>query len=166
MAHLGRHVDDRAAVALCNHFSRDGLGDEKGRFDVKIHHLVVVFFRHVDEHLRRVGAGVVDQDIDAVETVDFRCDLRHVADIADQLARGAAGRFYFRRDRFEIVGGTADKHRVGTGPSDGAGTCPAESAAGPGYQGELAVEAHFRRFQGGVLCGGIGHISGSPISRM
>ena len=84
MAHLRRHVNDRPAIALCDHFAGNDLGDEKRGFDVQVHDLIEIGFRHLDKGLGRVGAGVVDQDIDTFQPADFGLDLAQVADIAVQ----------------------------------------------------------------------------------
>ena len=165
MAHLRRHVDDRAAAALCDHLAGDRLGDEKRRFDVEVDHFVVIFLRHLDKGLRRVGAGVVHEDVDAVEPADFLRDFGKVHHVADQCCGTAAGLAGLaglagdlRRNGVEFRPGAADQDHVGPGAGQGQSAGAADPASRSGDHGGLAVEAHCRRGRRGVLCHSLVHV--------
>ena len=64
MAHLRRHVDDRAAAPGLHHPARHRLSNEKRRTLVQAGDGVVVVLGHIQEAARPIGARVVHQHIE------------------------------------------------------------------------------------------------------
>lgn len=63
-----------AAVALLDHPRDRGPGDEEDAGQVDVDHAAEQLGRHLDERDPRIDAGVIDENVDAVEALDGALD--------------------------------------------------------------------------------------------
>jgi hypothetical protein len=146
MAHLRRHVDDRAGLLGFDQLARHRLRHEIGGADVEPEDEVEVLNLHVDERRRLVGAGVIDENIERCLRGD--CSL-HGFDIA-HVEHQRLGLVAARADglsRFLDLGGGACRERH---MRAGFGQCgrrrEPDAAPGAGHQRAPPVETEGGRF--------------------
>ena len=110
MAHLRGHVDDGAAPAGLDHAPRRRLRHDERRLHIERQHGVEGRFLDLQEMLRAVPAGIVDQHID---TREFREDPPHGAAVGDIQHPGfgaAALRADLRRQALQLGPGARRRH--------------------------------------------------------
>lgn len=92
-----------------------GLGDDEGRPDIQPEEQVECRFVDFEERLRAVDAGVVDENVEAVEASQGVAYGVRLGYVEHQRLRPAAGRSDRAGDFFEFAGGPAHQHQIGSG---------------------------------------------------
>ena len=130
--------------AVRHHVSRHRLRDEKGAAQVRVENQVPVVPRDVDRFLPHVAAGVVDEDVDALERahrgVYHLANARLVPDVELQWHDAASHRFDFRLKRLQRFERTARHGEIGARARKSPAESLAESAARAGDDGDFAGE--------------------------
>ena len=142
MPHLRGDLYDGSSLALGDHFSGYRLRDEEQRLDIEIHDPVVVLLGNVDEELRHVGAGIVDQDVHSFQPADAVFHLSQVCNVADKRTASASVGLYLPDHRVQFGFGATDCHHIGAGAGECQRRSAANSTTGSGDQGHLAVYPH------------------------
>ena len=149
-------VDDRARLAGFPRMLDEGADKQERTGDIRRHHGVPVAFRHVGQHLHRLLAGIVDQDIDAAEMRDRLRDQigralarRDVGLAGDSLAAGRPDRLGDRFGGLPVAVVVADD--IGAGLAEAPGDAGADAAARAGDDGGVAGKVEKR--SDGWCCG-------------
>jgi len=138
-----RNIDDLSLPHL-PHVDQDVAGEQEGPSDVGAEHLVPICDGHISEiPVKRVGAGIIDQDVNAAKPFDHRPD--------DTLRQAVVGHIPGKGEhvtpfdpgdrgcllqpppvaRNQPEAGALSRHRDGDGPS--------HSCAGAGDDGNLVL---------------------------
>ena len=104
-----------------------------------------MLFAHLDERLRNVHPGVVDEDVDALEPLDAVGDLARLEHVAHEGARPAAAAADLPRESVELRLRPRDQHHFGAGVRERDGAAAAQAAARAGHDAGETVEAQAGR---------------------
>jgi hypothetical protein len=144
MAHLGRHVDDRSRLLRSQEPARHRLRCEKRRPDVQPHDGVEVLDAHLDERLRPVHAGVIEEHVVGRGALHGLLEGGEIGDIDGERVGRAAPLANLLRARFDLVIGSGHEGDVGACLGKGGGCGKPDAAPGAGDKSALAVEAKRR----------------------
>ena len=96
--------------------------------------------RYFDKRLRNVHAGIIDEYVESVESIECGRQLRAVGDITDEDFRAPASVDDFRLNFFKFASRSAEEEQLGSRLSQSERRDGAKTTAGAGHQRNQAVE--------------------------
>jgi hypothetical protein len=139
---LRRHHDDRTADAVSDHPPGNGLRQKVRRPHVDTHDPIVVGGARLDETAWTIAAGVVDQNVEALDFLDGtrrRVDICHI----EALGAGSSARLDDRRCHglnLWVIARRDDDVRARFGKGRSGSDTDAATAAS--HQSAASVQAH------------------------
>jgi hypothetical protein len=144
MAHLGGNIDDCGALLRAarsfEHLSDGGLGGYEQRGDIEADHRIEAGIGNVQDRFWNTRAGIVDQNIKALQTCDVTSQCGSVGQIADYDGCFAAEAFYLPGGGFEGASRAAQEHEICPGFGQSGCNPGTYSSSGPGNHRHPIIE--------------------------
>ena len=141
---MDHRAPPRLAVAGLEHLAYGRLRGDESAAHVEREQLVEMRIADIDEELRDVAAGIVDQDIELLQPADRGADRLSVRHVADHRLGAAAALPDLPGHFVEFRGGPAHQDDLGAGFGQRQRSTTADAAAGAGDEGHTAVDAEGR----------------------